>query len=269
MMIPVRHIVKSASKMAADNAPTILTALAVAGVVSTSVMAVKATPKVVRLIEAEQYRLGLLDPRYKDDRVDEVPHIDLTKVELIRVAWKQYIPAAFMGAATIACVISANSLNTKRNAALLGAYSLTENAFREYRNKVTETLGAGKDEKIRTAVNQDKIDASYDSKELVVVGTGDSVCYDSLTGRYFESSVEKINRAVNEINKQLIYEGYASQNEFYSKLNLPPTTQGEDMGWRVDDMLEIKFTAHLTPNDKAVLAIEYYTQPIRNYWKQG
>jgi len=263
-MIPVRNIVLTVSKVANDNAPTILTALAVAGVVSTTVMAVRATPEASRRLKDE------VDARELDWQTRNIPVELLTKRDFVKIAWQPYIPAAFMGAATIACIISANSLNTKRNTALLGAYSLTENALREYRQKVVETIGEGKEEKIRADVIQDRITSDFQDKTAIIVaGDSDQVCYDTLTGRYFKSDVETIRRAVNEINKQLIYEGYASQNEFFTKIGLPSTEQGEELGWAVKDMLEVRFTSHLTPNERAVLAIEYYSKPIRNYWKQS
>lgn len=93
------------------NASTILTCAGGAGVVATSVMAVKATPKVLRILD-----------QAKEEKNDK-----LTKFEIVKMAGPVYIPTFLVGAGTLACIFGANILNKRQQAALISAYALLEN----------------------------------------------------------------------------------------------------------------------------------------------
>ncbi len=115
----ISQIFKSIKDGAVKHSPEILTGIGIAGMISTTILAVKATPKALRLIEeAEEYEI-----------------YELTKIEKIKVAWKPYVPAFITGTASIACLIGANSVNARRNAALATAYQLSATALSEYKEK--------------------------------------------------------------------------------------------------------------------------------------
>lgn len=245
---------KLAQKSLIDHSPEILTGFAVAGVVSTAVMAVKVTPQAVRLIEEQE----------------EETHTYLTAKEKVQLTARCYIPAVGIGVATIACIIGASSINTKRNAALMSVYTLTEKSFSEYQEKVTQTLGANKEQKIRDEVAQDRVAADPPSgKQIIITGKGEVLCYDTLSGRYFESSVETIRQAQNDVNAAIINDMYASQNDFYAKIGLSPTSYGEEFGWTTDKMLDIQFSAVLSEDSRPCIAISYLYSPTRDYHKFG
>lgn len=247
-------LAKGARKVVADNAPAILTAAAVVGVATTTVFAVKATPKALDLIEA----------------AEEESHDVLTIPQKIRVTFPCYIPALGMGAATMACIISASTTATRRNAALLSAYTLSENAFKEYQSKVKETLGDKKEKTVRDEIAEDRIknnppvDAS-----VIFTGAGKVLCYELLTGRYFESTHEDLRRAENNVNKQIINDMYASQNDFYREIGLPPTKMGDEFGWNTDKLLELEFSTILTDDNRPCLAVDYRMHANRGYHKFG
>lgn len=102
--------------------PVGLSCIASVGVVITAIAAVKATPKAVMLIHADSER-----------RHDGDPHA-YTKTEAIAVAWKCYIPAVAIGASTIACIMGANALNRRQQAALTSAYALVQSSYKEYKD---------------------------------------------------------------------------------------------------------------------------------------
>lgn len=239
-------------KLAVDNSPMILTGLAVAGVFTTTVLAVRSTPYALRDLE------------YGAEEKKE----PLTKRDVVALTWKNYIPAVAMGGATIACIIGANSISTKRNAALVSVYSLTETAFKEYRGKVIETLGESKDQKVRDLVAKDRLDKNPVTEgQVIVTGTGEQLCYDSLSGRYFKGDMETIRRSQNDINSQVLSDGYASQNEFYSLIGLPTASFGEEVGWTTDNMLEILFSAHISEDGRPCLSLDYRVAPVRGFYK--
>lgn len=262
-MTSVVTLVKGARKVILDNSPSILTGIAVAGVVSTAIMAVRVTPLALASLQEEALK------RIEDG--DGSFFISMfTPWERIQLTWKHYIPAAAIGGMTIACVIGANSINTRRQAALIGAYSLTETAFKEYREKIAETIGAGKEQKVRDILVQERIDANpVSTREVIITGNGNVLCYDTLSGRYFESDMESLRKAQNDINALTINEMYASQNDFYRAVGLPINGYGEEFGWTTDVMLELSFSTALSEDNRPCIAINYRMSPIRGYHKFG
>lgn len=250
----LQHVLKSTADILSRNSPTILTGVAVAGMVTTVVLAVSATPEAMRRLDMH---------REVKNAKDEV----FGPKEVFLATWKLYIPAAAVGGVTVACIIGANSISSKRNAALLGLYTLTDTAFSEYKTKVVEVIGDKAEEKIRQAVVQDKIERDEGTREVIITGNGDVTCYDSFTGRYFKSNMELIRKAQNDINLKCINEMYASQNDFYNLIGLPSANTGEMFGWTTDNPLELNFTAALSPTGEPYMSIGYSKPPVQHYYK--
>lgn len=130
------HETQIASKSRArfeKGVPTILTCIGAVGVVATAVLAVKATPKALRLIEIAE-----------DHRHDDNPNwtwSPLTKAEIIKTTWKCYVPAVVTGAATIICIFGANTLNRRQQASLASAYALLNRSYNDYKRKLKELYG--------------------------------------------------------------------------------------------------------------------------------
>lgn len=199
------------------NGSTILTCVGGVGVVLTSVMAVKATPKAMTLLEAA-----------KEEKGNE-----LTKVEIIKTAGPAYIPAILVGVSTIACIFGANTLNKRQQAALMSAYALLDSSYKDYREKVKELYGEAGAEEIEEELARDtyeKTDISAeDEKELF---------YDSYSRRYFNSTMENVIKAEYEINRLLSLNGGAYLNEFYEMLDIPRVGFGDYLGWSYYEMYE-------------------------------
>jgi len=244
---------KNAQRALSKHSPEILTGIGIAGMIGTTVMAVKATPKAVRLIE--EYK--------KEEHKDEI-----TPIEAVKVSWKCYVPAAITGVASVGCLIKAVNINTRRNAALVTAYNLSKNALEEYQAKVVENIGEKKEKQIHDQIAKDKIENDpVQNHEVIVTEKGITLCYDAAFGRYFRSDYDTIVRAMNEINRK-IFAGdmYASVNDFYSELGLPPIDMGYQLGWNIDDKgLEILFSSVLSPDNTPTLVIGYNIGPKYNF----
>lgn len=246
------NLVRTASIFVTRNSTTILTAFGVAGVLSTAVLAVRATPSALRELE-----------------IAEVQHPDnkLTPLEIIKAGYKPYIPAVVVGGVTIACIIGAHSIGTRKNAALASAYTLVNRAFSDYKGQVFEQFGERKAQAVQDAVSDQQIKEGPNS--LVILGDGNVLCWESLTGRYFESTPEKLRRAENTLNARMNHGAdYGVQlNEFYSLVGLEQTKMGDDLGWNIDTLIELGLSSHLTPDEKPCLAVTYKVSPYPNYWQ--
>jgi hypothetical protein len=230
------------------NSPTILTGLGVAGLITTVVLAVKATPKALLLLKESDEYLG-----YKTTS---------DPVTTIKVAWRPYAPAIIMGGVTVGCMIGANTINLRRNAALASIYSLTEATLREYQSKVVETIGEKKEKKIKDDIAKDRIDKNPSlNKGIIYTGKGDTLCYDTLSGRYFKSDMEFLRKIQNDVNRDIINHMWLSLNELYSELGLKGIKIGDDIGWNTDNLVEFEFSAQLSDEGVPTMVIDYATKP--------
>lgn len=199
------------------NASTILTCLGGAGVVATSVMAVKATPKAIDILEKAKKEKGE----------------DLTKLETIKISAPVYVPAVIMGASTLACIFGANILNTRKQAAIMSAYALLDNSYKEYKDKVQELYGPESDKEIKSEIAKDK----YESNDISV-SENKQLFYDDFSQRYFESTTEDVLKAEYELNRLLARDYGVFLNEWYELLGIEPTDYGNYLGWSTYELVE-------------------------------
>lgn len=250
----VTKIFKNVRVFTSRHSPEILTGIGIAGMITTTVLAVRATPKALILLEEKK----------KLERTDE-----LTALETVKTCWKPYAPAVATGVFSAACLIGANSVNASRNAALATAYKLSETALSEYKGKVIETLGEKKEKDIRDKIAKDRVDNNPASKtEVIITEKGNTLCYDACSGRYFRSDIDKIKKAVNELNRQMLLDMYISLNEFYNELGLTGTNLGDQLGWNVEDgLIELDFSSQLSDDGTPCIVIDYLIAPKYDYCK--
>lgn len=235
------------------HSPEILVGVGVAGLLTTTVLAVKATPKALMLIEDAAYDKGE----------------DLTATEKVKAAWKPYIPAVVTAVASTACIIGASSVNAKRNAALATAYTLSETALKEYKSKVVETIGEKKEQAVRDAIAKDRVEKDpVRNHEVIITEKGNTLCYDSHSGRYFKSDIEKIRKAENELNRRMLDEMYISLNELYYELGLKSTNMGDELGWNISGgLIEIMFSSQLSEDGEPCVVLDYRVAPRFDFTK--
>lgn len=241
------RIVQQTKKSVKKNSPVILTAVGITGMVTSTVLAVKATPLALDLISEAEFEKGE----------------ELTKKEVIKATWKPYMPAVGTAVFSIACIIGANSIHMRRSAALATAYKLSQSALHEFKEKAVEVVGEKKVSEIKQKVNQDKVDKDPVSKtEVIITDKGKTLMYDTISGRYFESSIEEINKIVNELNRDMLSDMYISLNQFYSAIGLQHTKSGYDLGWQCDKgLIEVDFGATIVDDGRPCITIDFPYPP--------
>lgn len=212
------------------HSSTILTVIGGVGVILTTIMAVKATPKAVEKLE-----------QAKEEKGEE-----LTKTEKFKTAAPVYIPTAIVGVGTLTCIFGANVLNKRQQAALVSAYTLVDSSYKQYRHKLVELYGEDTHNEIVDAIAVEK------AEEVGIYATGmcqntcltdDKACgdpvlfYDEFSNRYFESTIEQVIVAEYHFNRNFVLRGYAVLNELYEFLGLETTDYGNTVGWAVDSDL--------------------------------
>ena len=251
-------IVKDVQLTIVKHSPEILMGIGIAGMVSTTILAVRATPKALRLIDERKEAIE----NEAEHSIETIP-----PVEVVKTCWKCYIPAAVTGTVSIACLIGANSINTRRNMALATAYALSETALKDYQEKVIETVGEKKEQTIRDAVAKEKLERDpVKNKEIIVTERGNTRCYDVVSCRYFTSDIDKLRKIENELNRRMRDEMYISLNDFYYEIGLSPSKIGYDLGWNIDSgYIDLDFSSQLDDSGTPCLVVDYRVAPRYNY----
>lgn len=261
----INALLHTAVALTRKHTPLILTATAVAGVVSTAVLSAKAArPAYEATIDAANDRWAAAsdeDTRSPREFLDE-----LTVMDHVRATWKIWLPPVVSGALTITSIVLMHATHQKRYAALMGLYVLGEKAFQEYREAVDEVVPEKVKEKVRTAVAKKAVDREDPPATMEMLDPDNpdthsrwgNVCYDCYSGRYFTADMQTIRRAENDFNQDLINHRYGSLNEFYARIGLPGIHAGEDVGWNSDKLLNIGYNSILTDAGVPVLSIDFY-----------
>lgn len=214
---------KNIGKSITKHSPAILTAIGIVSMGTSIVLAVKATPKAQAVLS---------DIKKKHE-------CDTDKKELCKDTIKAiapiYAPATFSFLVGTACILGANSVHAKRNAALAAAYTISDTAFKEYKEKVTETLGEKKEKKVREEVSKSRLEKDpVKPNTIYITEKGGTRFYDAMTKRRFTSDLEHLKKVANDLNRRMRSEMSISLNEFYDEIGLDRVPVGDILGWNID-----------------------------------
>ena len=204
-------LLQQAATFLKRNSSTILTCVGAVGVVATTVMAVKATPKALRRIEDAKETKGE----------------DLTRIETVKAAAPAYIPTVVTGVSTLVCIFGANALNKRQQAALISAYGLLDTAYKKHKGTVEELFGEAANIRVREGIAQDMY-------EETTVSEDKQLFFDFFSMRYFESTMEDVLKAEYELNRKLVDEYSVTLNDFYRMLGLPTLNMEDALGWSIE-----------------------------------
>lgn len=236
------------------NGSTILTCMGGVGLVATAVLTATATPKAMTRV----------------DKAREEKGEELTKVEVVIAAAPAYIPPVLTGLATLGCMFGANTLNKRQQASMASAYALLDTSYKEFKKKVGGVYGEDAVQKVQAEIAKDKYEESD-----IQPADGMKLFYDDFSGRLFESTIEKVQEAEYNINRDLSMQGYATLNQFYDYLGLVPIESGNDLGWSADMNFDyywqewIDFGHHKTTmgDDLECIMITMFSEPTLD-WKE-
>lgn len=253
-------MVNKTQKLVIENSTSILTAVGVTGTVTTAILTGRASFKAAQILEWEQVDKYGLDFRERE--------VGMEVKEKAKMVWPLYIPAAGVGMTTITAIIFCNRISSRRTAALAAAYGISERAFSEYKEKVVERLGKTKELAMRDEIAQDKVNKNpIEGREVIIAGSGDVLCYDSLTGRYFQSTIETIKKAENKVNYNIIHHMYDSLSSFYDEIGLPSTEYSEEVGWNLNNILDVTYSTTMSTDGRPCIVIDFKVSPVRDYGK--
>lgn len=149
----------------------------------------------------------------------------------------------------------------------MAAYTISETALKEYQEKVIEVVGKKKEQEIRDAVAKEKIAQNpVSNKEVIITGKGESLCYDPLSGRYFNSDIETVRRVVNDLNRDMRDSMSISLNEFYDAIEIPHTDLGDFLGWNIEKgYIDLDFSTQLSEDGRPCLVLGHHNAPFYGF----
>ena len=255
-MINATHVFKAGTQLLNKNSPAILTAFGAVGVVGTAVLTGKASFEAAKVIADAQFKQNM----------DKGVNTPLTRPEKIKLVWPLYISAVSSGTLSCGAIVMSHRISSRRAAMLAAAYALNEGKLEEYQEKVKEKFGAKKADEVKNEVHQDRINKTYDEGSVVFSPLdGKVLIREDYTGRFFWSSRDAVEKAVNEVNHEILREGSVRLSEFYDSLGLEHVSVSDHFGFNQNEMLELSWDVGTTPDGNVpVHTFDYVNPPVMN-----
>ena len=238
--------------------PEIMVVAGVVGVVTSTVMACKATTKVNDILEETRKQVDDVHNVLDSDVVsaDEYTNDDAKKdlaiiytqtgVKLIKL----YAPSVIVGALSITGILASHKILKKRNVALTAAYATIDRSFKEYRGRVVERFGKELDRELRYNIKAQEIEektVDKDGNETIekkTISVVDPNMYSDYA-RIFDNgsmgwtkdpeyNLMFLKLQQNQANDRLRAQGYLFLNDVYDMLGIPRTKAGQIVGWIYD-----------------------------------
>lgn len=241
------------------HSPEILIVAGVTGVVTSAVMACKATTKINTITENAKQQIDDIheatargevagtEYTQEDGKKDLAIVYAQTGLEFLKL----YGPSLALGAVSIGCIFASNRIIRKRNIALAAAYATVDQGFKEYRGRVIERFGKELDRELKYNIKAKEIEeVSVDEKgnETIVkktVETVDPNAHSVYAKIYHEGNIgwEKdpemnryfLQQTQNWANDRLRAKGHLFLNEVYDMLGFQRTKAGAQVGWIYDE----------------------------------
>lgn len=237
------------------HSPEILLGAGLVGMVATVYLAAKATRNLDQILREKNYKMDQIKDLTPEDATEEeiVKAKVVTYVETGVKLSKLYGPAVGVGVLSVAAILASHGIMVKRQVALVGAYNLAVEAYKQYRERVVDELGAEKERDLylglkdetrtETEIQEDGTKKKVKKTEKVLV-SGQKAA--SIYSRFFDESNPQyrsdrlLNKAFltaqqNYMNDVLIIRGHVFLNEVYDALGFPHTKEGAIVGWVLKD----------------------------------
>lgn len=284
----MNNIVNSATKtfhrvgfQIKKHSPEILLVTGITGVVTSAVMACKATTKVDAIVEETKKSIDMIHEGMEAGNICDVKYTEEDGKKDLAIVYiqtgvkfaKLYGPSVLLGLTSISCILASNNIIRKRNIALSAAYTAIDTSFKGYRSRVIERFGESMDRELRYNIKTQEIketvvDEETGKKKTVksTVSVVDPNTYSDYA-RFFdeycagwtkdaEYNLMFLRQQQNYANELLKSRGHLFLNEVYDMLGIDRTKAGNIVGWVYDEKHPVgdnfvDFGIYVLDNEKA------------------
>ena len=258
MKITVKTAAKKAMFNVKKHSPEILIVAGIAGVVTSAVMACKATMKVNEVLAETKENINKVHDVMADQGISEKEYSKEDSARDLAIIYgkagvklaKLYGPAIALGSLSLTAIVCSNNILRKRNVALAAAYTAIDTSYKQYRSRVIEKFGENVDREMKYGIKAVQIEektVDENGKKKTVKKTVEVVNpYDySDYARFFdvgnpnwekdsEYNLMFLKRQQAYANDKLKANGYLFLNEVYDMLGIPKSKAGQVVGWIYD-----------------------------------
>lgn len=254
----IKGLTKGGKMRIKESSPEILIVAGIVGLVTSTVMACKATRKLDAILDEHQEETDRIHDYVKKKgyseeytEKDERRDIAITYRDTGLKVARLYAPAVLIGVASVACIFGGHKILRNRLITMSTLYNTTQKAFNDYKRKVAERLGEEEEKKLRYDIHQEEIVEEQENgkkkKQMVDVidGTKNPAVYSPYAKFFDETSLcwERnaeynllfLNSQQRIANDQLKANGYLFLNTVYKMLGLRQTEAGQRVGWIYDE----------------------------------
>ena len=242
-----------------QRSPEILVAAGVAGIVSSMVLACKASTKVHDILEDTKEQLSQVKQVLEDEKFSKETYSEEDAKKDTTIIYAQtgikfiklYGPAIILGSLSIASILTSHNILRKRNIALAAAYTVVDKSFKDYRSRVIERFGEELDHELKYNIKAKEIEeVTVDAKgkektkktTISVVNNDGYSDYarffdDGCTGwtKDAELNLVFLRQQQDHANEMLKSRGHLFLNDVYYMLGIPKTKAGQVVGWVYDE----------------------------------
>ena len=244
------------------HSPEVLAVTGVIGIVTSAVMACKATTKVNDIVDEAKETIDKIHESVGkglhtsdgEEYTEEIAKKDLT-ITYVQTGLKfvkLYGPSVALGIASIGCMLGSNHILRKRNIALAAALTNVATSFKEYRGRLVDRFGKDLDRELRFGIKAKEVEETVtdeDGKETTVKKTVEVVDPNTVHSMYSIVFCEgntgwtrnaELNKVFliqqqNWANDKLKMNGILTLNEVYDMVGAPRTAYGQIAGWVYTD----------------------------------
>ena len=242
------------------HSPAILITAGVVGVVTSTVMACKATTKINDIMDKAKEDLDTIHSASSmpETLPEGSSYTEEDTKQDLRVVYMQtgikfvklYGPSAVLGTLSLTSILMSHRILSKRNVALAAAYATIDKGFKEYRGRVVERFGDQIDKELKYNIKAKTIEKNIVDKNgqeqtvNEVVETAEIDKYSDYAkffaegNPYWEKDAEYnlmfLRRQERYANDKLKAKGYLFLSEVYDMLGIPETKASRIVGWVYD-----------------------------------
>ncbi len=236
------------------NAPKIFKIVGLVGLIGAPVLSVYSTVKAVRAC----------DKRKEELQVEKLP-----VGEIVKTSWKYYIPVISLMGASTASMVNGENMSSKRMDVLSSAYNAAERTLADYKEEARKKLGDKEaNELARNVYGQQANQIREDIPNVLIQGyeNGGTLFYEPITGTFFYSTRNKVDRAFNELSAQMIREDYVNLGDLFYLLGLKQVEACRLVGWSSMRVKTIEpeyswFGIEETTTPYVIMGYEYFPTP--------
>ena len=237
------------------HSPEILIVAGIAGTITSTIMACKATTKVSEILDESKEMIDVIHAGAEDGQINGVEYTEedckkdltITYVKTGIKLVKLYAPAVALGTLSIASIVTSNHILRKRNVALAAAYATLDKSYKDYRSRVVERFGEKIDRELKYNIKAKELEyteTDENGNEVTKKDTFNVAEYDGVSdyARFFDElspywekdtayNLTFLKQQERYLNDRLQKRGYLFLNEVYKALGIPETKAGQQVGW--------------------------------------